>query len=123
MKRLLAVSLVLLILLLASCSQSRTSGGSKAEPTDSPIQKQTFKQKNSDGSPVFSVKTVINGSTPADKPAAPGDLYSSPDNSAKDDTKVIISGVTAQAKPGDSIVIEGENFTGKNQKVFIYYGT
>ena len=107
---------------------SDVSSGTGSDTEGSPFKQEDppqFVDQHSDGSPVFSIDTVIYGKTPADKPEAPGDVYTPPGDTSAEDTPVVISGVTVQADPDDSIIIEGKGFSkdGAGQKVLVYAQT
>lgn len=134
-KKLLASCLTLALLaslLLTSCDSggpesgvssgpSETSNG-ESEPSGSSTRPSTgFIDKHSDGTPVMSYDVSISRKAPADE--APGDVFAPEKMEASG--KVVISGVTVQANPDDSIVIEGIGFKAGNrdQKVWVYAQT
>ena len=118
-----ALSLLLVSVLVMSClligCQPGEGGGSGGEGQPNP----DFVDKHTSGTPVFSYNVAIAGKTPADRPTAPGDVYAPGEASTSD--KVILSGVTVQAGPDDSIIIEGAGFKADNagQKVWVYAQT
>jgi hypothetical protein len=72
-----------------------------------------------------SVQPQTLGTMPADNPTPPGDKFAPPAVKKSVDTAPVISGITAQAGPDRSIIIQGEGFTKDTtgQKVWVYTQT
>lgn len=68
---------------------------------------------------------VGDGKVPTDNPTPPGDTFALPVVNKSGETPPVISGVTAQGGPNESIIIQGEGFSKdlSGQKVWVYAQT
>lgn len=72
--------------------------------------------------PQPNLKLLYDFPIPADQPKTPGDTYTPPTLSTGSGAPVI-SGITAQVNPGNSVTMQGEGFGAADQQVYVFTQT